>query len=126
MRIQSIFCCMALLLAMQLNAQIHNVENFKGRITIPLKHGSDHPGKRTDEAMNRWRSHGLGQFIHWGVYAIPGGERNGKRMVVPLSGFVHGANTPKQSMIIYISNLILSILMPGSGLDRLKRWGPVT
>ena len=78
MRIQSIFCCMALLLAMQLNAQIHNVENFKGRITIPLKHGSDHPGKRTDEAMNRWRSHGLGQFIHWGVYAIPGGERNGK------------------------------------------------
>ena len=36
MRIQSIFCCMALLLAMQLNAQIHNVENFKGRITIPL------------------------------------------------------------------------------------------
>ena len=78
MRIHSIFCCMALLLAMQLNAQIHNVENFKGRITIPLKHGSDHPGKRTDEAMNRWRSHGLGQFIHWGVYAIPGGERNGK------------------------------------------------
>lgn len=63
---------------MQVSAQVHNLENFKGRVTIPLKHGSDHPGRRTDEAMNRWRSHGLGQFIHWGLYAIPGGEWKGK------------------------------------------------
>ena len=49
-----------------------------GRVTIPLKHGSDHPGIRTDEAMACWRGHGLGQFIHWGVYAIPGGEWDGK------------------------------------------------
>lgn len=28
--------------------------------------------------MQRWREHGLGQFIHWGVYAIPGGQWNGK------------------------------------------------
>ena len=49
-----------------------------GRVTIPLVHGSDHPGKRTDADMARWRGHGLGQFIHWGVYAIPGGEWNGQ------------------------------------------------
>lgn len=70
--------CLLLLASLQLTAQTRNIENFKGRVTIPLKHGSDHPGKRTDEAMNRWRNHGLGQFIHWGVYAIPGGEWNGK------------------------------------------------
>jgi alpha-L-fucosidase len=28
--------------------------------------------------MQRWRDHGLGQFIHWGVYAIPGGHWQGK------------------------------------------------
>ena len=28
--------------------------------------------------MQRWRQHGLGQFIHWGVYAIPGGQWNGQ------------------------------------------------
>ncbi|KAK9663794.1 Alpha-L-fucosidase, partial [Popillia japonica] len=28
--------------------------------------------------MQNWREHGLGQFIHWGVYAIPGGHWNGK------------------------------------------------
>lgn len=45
---------------------------------IPLKHGSHREGKRTDAAMQRWREYGLGQFIHWGVYAIPGGEWKGK------------------------------------------------
>ncbi|KAK9663793.1 Alpha-L-fucosidase, partial [Popillia japonica] len=35
-------------------------------------------GKRTDVYMQNWREHGLGQFIHWGVYAIPGGHWNGK------------------------------------------------
>ncbi|MDR1763594.1 MAG: alpha-L-fucosidase [Dysgonamonadaceae bacterium] len=34
--------------------------------------------KRTDADMQRWRDYGLGQFIHWGVYAIPGGQWNGK------------------------------------------------
>ena len=45
---------------------------------IPLKHGAHHIGKRTDADMQRWREYGLGQFIHWGVYAIPGGQWNGK------------------------------------------------
>ena len=45
---------------------------------IPLKHGAHREGRRTDVDMQRWRGYGLGQFIHWGVYAIPGGEWNGK------------------------------------------------
>lgn len=62
-----------MLLVMQAVAQ---TSGEKAR--IPLKHGSHHPGKRTDEYMQRWREYGLGQFIHWGVYAIPGGQWNGK------------------------------------------------
>ncbi|MES2418999.1 MAG: alpha-L-fucosidase [Bacteroidota bacterium] len=46
--------------------------------TIPLKYGSHRTGNRDDAAMERWRSYGLGQFIHWGVYAIPGGHWEGK------------------------------------------------
>lgn len=45
---------------------------------IPLKHGAHRIGPRTDVEMQRWREHGLGQFIHWGVYAIPGGQWEGK------------------------------------------------
>jgi len=48
------------------------------RVSMPLKHGAHRIGKRTDAEMQRWREHGLGQFIHWGVYAIPGGFWEGK------------------------------------------------
>src|SRR5699024_1474217 len=44
----------------------------------PLKYGSQYEGKRQDEAMQKFRENRLGQFIHWGLYAIPGGEWNGK------------------------------------------------
>ena len=45
---------------------------------IPLKHGAHSTTNRTDKDMERWRDYGLGQFIHWGVYAMPGGTWNGK------------------------------------------------
>ncbi|SKA31093.1 alpha-L-fucosidase [Chitinophaga eiseniae] len=46
--------------------------------TIALKHGAHRIGNRTDADMARWRSLRFGQFIHWGLYAIPAGEWNGK------------------------------------------------
>ncbi len=45
---------------------------------IPLKYGATRLGKRQDAAMQRFRDNRLGAFIHWGLYAIPGGEWNGK------------------------------------------------
>lgn len=49
----------------------------KPKERIDLKYGPLNPGKRTDADMQRFREYGLGQFIHWGVYAIAGGEWNG-------------------------------------------------
>jgi len=48
------------------------------RTSMALKHGAHRTGPRTDADMQRWRDHGLGQFIHWGVYSIPGGRWNGQ------------------------------------------------
>jgi len=42
-----------------------------------IKYGPITPAHRTDEAMEAFRDYGLGQFIHWGVYAIPGNEWEG-------------------------------------------------
>jgi len=50
----------------------------KPQSAIPLQYGAQYSGKRTDDAMNKWRSNRFGQFIHWGLYAIPGGVWNGK------------------------------------------------
>lgn len=45
---------------------------------IELQYGADRLGKRRDAAMQKFRDNRLGAFIHWGLYAIPGGEWNGK------------------------------------------------
>lgn len=46
--------------------------------TIALKHGAKHIGPRSDADMQSWRDLAFGQFIHWGVYSIPGGMWDGK------------------------------------------------
>src|SRR5699024_1319147 len=52
--------------------------SFPTRRASDVKYGSQDEGKRQDEAMQKFRENRLGQFIHWGLYAIPGGEWNGK------------------------------------------------
>ena len=42
-----------------------------------IKYGPIVPKHRTDAAMEAFRDYGLGQFIHWGLYAIPGNEWEG-------------------------------------------------
>ncbi|MDR3297550.1 MAG: alpha-L-fucosidase [Prevotellaceae bacterium] len=65
-------CSLVLTLATVFNVMAQKSE------PLPLKHGAHRVGKRADADMQRWREYGLGQFIHWGVYAIPGGVWNGK------------------------------------------------
>lgn len=48
------------------------------RSSVALKYGANRLGRRTDAQMEIWRNYGLGQFIHWGLYAIPGGHWEGK------------------------------------------------
>lgn len=42
-----------------------------------IKYGPLSPANRTDETMLAFRNYGLGQFIHLGLYAIPGNEWEG-------------------------------------------------
>ena len=49
----------------------------KPKERISLKYGPITPAHRTDADMQRFSEYGLGQFIHWGMYAIPGNEWNG-------------------------------------------------
>jgi len=44
---------------------------------VAVKFGSLTPPNRTDANMQAFRSYGLGQFIHWGIYSIAGNEWNG-------------------------------------------------
>src|SRR5690606_26904044 len=42
-----------------------------------VRYGTLTPKHRTDSDMEKFRNYGLGQFIHWGLYAIPGNEWEG-------------------------------------------------
>jgi hypothetical protein len=61
-----------LLLSGQLTAQTKTTEKKH------LLYGAQILGKRTDPAMAKWRANRFGQFIHWGLYSIPGGIWEGK------------------------------------------------
>ena len=43
-----------------------------------LDYGPLKLGKRQDAAMKKWRGNRFGQFIHWGLYSIPGGIWEGQ------------------------------------------------
>ena len=53
-------------------------EKLPAQMEIKLEYGADRLGKRQDKAMQRFRDNRLGAFVHWGLYAIPGGIWNGK------------------------------------------------
>ncbi len=42
-----------------------------------IQYGPITPKHRTDASMEAFRNYGLGQFIHWGIYSIPGNEWEG-------------------------------------------------
>ncbi len=82
---------------------------------ILLKHGAHRIGKRTDANMQRWREYGLGQFIHWGVYAIPGGQWNGKTSSYAAEWFRSSGST---NTITYTHNLTPQNLMLNNGQSK--------
>lgn len=67
-----------MLASVGINAQAwkgEKIEKPKERKT--LKYGPITPANRTDTDKEKFRDYGFGEFIHWGVYAIPGNEWEG-------------------------------------------------
>ena len=50
-------------------------EDLPARVATPL----DETAAQHDARMAWWREARFGMFIHWGLYAIPGGHWNDKR-----------------------------------------------
>src|SRR5690606_34605929 len=71
-----------------------------------IKYGPLVSANRTDENMEAFRNYRRGQFIHWGVYAIPGNEWEGvsARGGAAASEWIRswrGPNAPKDWTSIY-------------------------
>src|SRR6059036_1451507 len=48
-----------------------------------------------DQRMRWWREARFGMFIHWGLYAVPAGEYNGKRSDRIGEWIMEWANIPR-------------------------------
>lgn len=67
---------------------------------IPLQFGASYFGKRQDEAMQKFRDNRFGEFIHWGLYSIPGGEWNGKVYGGAAEWLKVWANVPREDWLL--------------------------
>ena len=67
---------------------------------IPLQFGASYFGKRQDEAMQKFRENRFGEFIHWGLYSIPGGEWNGKVYGGAAEWLKAWANVPREDWLL--------------------------
>lgn len=95
------------LLAAGASAQ-HSHKLLPAEQEIPLNYGADRLGKRYDADMQKFRDNRLGAFIHWGLYAIPGGEWNGKVYPGAAEWLKSWAKVPS-----------------GEWLELMKQWNPV-
>ena len=61
---------------------------------------------RDDAAMRRWRANRFGLFIHWGLYAVAGGQWQGKEIPARRSGFKPMPTSPRRNMPSWRSSSI--------------------
>ena len=80
----------AALASLSMGAAAQNATTPKAKLPaemeIQLKYGADRLGKRYDAAMKKFRENRLGDFVHWGLYAIPGGKGRGRFIRVQPNG----------------------------------------
>ena len=95
------------------------------RASIPLQHGAHRIGNRTDADMERWRQHGLGQFIHWEYMPFP--VAFGKVNAIPElpNGYARGKKCLKMPMIACTNSLTPLLSMQRHGPNRPGRWGRI-
>ena len=65
------------------------------REAIPARAKSIETTAERDQRMKWWREARFGMFIHWGLYAVPAGEYNGKRSERIGEWIMEWANIPR-------------------------------
>ena len=65
--------------------------------------------------MEWWREARFGMFVHWGLYAVPAGEWNGKEIPGISEWIMLRAKIPVAEYENWLNNLTRKNLMPKSG-----------
>jgi alpha-L-fucosidase len=80
-------CCLCVAASVLVSTEVRGVE--PSAVVIP----KETPQER-DARMKWWREARFGMFIHWGIYAIPGGRWGGQPIQTAGEWIMNGANIP--------------------------------
>ncbi len=85
-----LFCILLMVCSINLVAQsVNNRTSLSASTTTP------ETKLERDQRMSWWREARFGMFIHWGLYAVPAGEYNGKRSERIGEWIMEWANIPR-------------------------------
>ncbi|HPZ84032.1 MAG TPA: alpha-L-fucosidase, partial [Thermogutta sp.] len=82
-----VMLCLCLIATLSVSREINASE--PSAVVIPKELPQERDGR-----MKWWREARFGMFIHWGIYAIPGGRWNGKPVNTAGEWIMNGANIP--------------------------------
>lgn len=90
---------------------------------MELNYGMNPGGPRNDVAMERFRDHRFGQFIHWGLYSIPAGRWNQEVVEFAAEFLPRVANVPTQEWEALAGEFTLEGFDPDEWADTAARMG---
>ena len=90
---------------------------------IELRYGAGPEGRRQDPTMRAFRADRFGQFVHWGLYAIPAGTWQGRTIEFAAEFLMHSAHVSREEWGALAADFTLEGFDPAEWARTAKRMG---
>lgn len=90
---------------------------------IPLQYGAGRGARREDPTMRAFRADRFGQFVHWGLYAIPAGTWQGRTIEFAAEFLTHSADVSREDWAALAADFTLDGFDPAEWARTAKRMG---
>lgn len=90
---------------------------------IELRYGAGPEGRRQDPTMRAFRADRFGQFVHWGLYAIPAGTWPGRTIAFAAEFLMHSAEVSREDWAALAADFTLDGFDPATWARTAKRMG---
>ncbi len=90
---------------------------------IPLTYGATSADRRQDPTMRAFRADRFGQFVHWGLYAIPAGTWQGRTIEFAAEFLMHSAHVSREDWAALAADFTLDGFDPAEWARTARRMG---
>jgi alpha-L-fucosidase len=90
---------------------------------VALRYGAQTAGRREDDTMRAFRDDRFGQFLHWGLYALPAGTWRGETIEFAAEFLMHSAHVERDEWAALATDFTLEGFDPAEWARTAKRMG---